>query len=174
LPIWLLTGKDLDQLRTDAPTGVRALRTYIHSTGKWLHLLYRDEEPYGYVHGHQRRKDKHTVLNVSITREAQLIRRAIDAIDEVSPETARAVILECPKAGLAGILVFPQTRKAEPLICLYRDPGVVIDDTTPAPITARVFLERLLQAHLVRGPNDDTGSSSKPRGAERGTSGGNT
>jgi hypothetical protein len=154
LPIWLMTGGDLERLRAEREQGRDDLRECMRKTALWLHLLYRNGEPFGYVHGHHRPKGKHQVTNVSVTREALLIRQAIDEVDRVSnDEDARAAIFECPKVGLAGILLFPRRRKEPVRICLFRDPAAPADWSPTATISEAALTERLLGLHVIKGPH---------------------
>jgi hypothetical protein len=54
LPVWLVTAKDLDRLRTEHATAKPDIRKYMRDTGRWVHLLYRGGKPFGYVHGERR------------------------------------------------------------------------------------------------------------------------
>lgn len=154
LPIWLITGDDLEKLREDRSTGPRDLHNYIHKTGLWLHLLYRGEQPFGYIHGRHGARGQHKITNVSVTREAELIQRAIDQMDSTSPhEAARAGVLECPKVSLAGIILFPSKRKDVTRICLFRDPSAPEGWSPSTPIPATGLIEKLLQLQVITGPS---------------------
>jgi hypothetical protein len=158
LPIWLMTGLQLQNLRAAHDTVPPDIRRYMHKTRLWLHLLYRGGQPFGYVHGQHRLKDRHTVTNISVTREAMLIRKAIDQVDRVSTdETTKAAIFECPKVGLAGIILFPKKRKDELRICLFRDPHAAIDWSLTSVITGTELIGRLLRLHVVTGPTHEAG-----------------
>jgi hypothetical protein len=144
LPIWLTTGEDLQKLRAAKDTDTGSIRPYLRKTALWLHLLYRSGEPFGYVHGHQPPRGKHTVTNVSVTAEARLIRQAIDEVDRTpTDDTAQAGLWECPKVGLAGVVVLPRRVSAEPLICLFRDPEAVGSGSAIRLMTGRELVERL-------------------------------
>lgn len=154
LPIWVITSDDFLRLRNEKSEARQDIRQYIRKTSTWLHLLYRDDKPYGYVHGRRRPKGNHKVTNVSVTREAQLIRQAIDELDRVSvDEAARAGICECPKAGLAAVIALPKRAKEEPLICVFRDPEAPGDWSPSKPIKSGKLIARLRQLHVVSGPS---------------------
>jgi hypothetical protein len=152
LPIWLIGNREFAKLRSGKLQGREDIRDYMRKTSAWLHLLYRDGTPYGYVHGKERRKGSHKVTNVSVTREAALIQQAIDEIDRAAADTARAGICECPKVGLAGVIALPKRIKEEPLICVFRDPEARGNWSPGEPVTARAFMERLRRLHIVIGP----------------------
>jgi hypothetical protein len=154
LPVWVIATEDFIRLRQENSGAKPDIREYIQKTSTWLHLLYRNDKPYGYVHGRQRPKGNHKVTNVSITVEAQLIRQAIDELDRVSEDdAARAGICECPKAGLAAVIALPKRVKEEPLICVFRDPEVTGDWSPSRPITSGDLIGRLRQLHVVSGPS---------------------
>jgi hypothetical protein len=157
-PIWLMTGLELQRLRAEPNTAIADIRRYMRKTQFWLHLLYRNRQPFGYVHGKHRPKDWHKVTNVSVTREAILIRQAIDQVDLVSTdEDDKAGLFECPTVGLAGIILFPKRRKDELRICLFRDPHAPADWAPTSLITGTGLIERLLQLHVVTGPGYEKG-----------------
>lgn len=157
LPIWLINGADLQRLREDHARGPINVRGYLQKTPFWLHLLYRDGEPFGYVHGRQRSRGIHQVTNVSVTHEAALIRKAIDEVDRAfAGEAVRAGILECPKVGLAGVIAFPRRRKDELLTAVFRDPSVS-PPGAHEPITPGLLIDRLLQLRILHGPTPPQG-----------------
>lgn len=152
LPIWLIDGKHLERLRKDRSEGSVKLRKYMRRTRLWLHLLYRDGEPLGYAHGRAGARGRHDVTNVSVTREAHHIRQAIEAIDRAAPAGAiEAGILECPKVGLAGVIVFPKRRGEEPRLALFREPSVP-SAAGPRVMPAEALVDELLHLRVLRGP----------------------
>lgn len=154
LPVWVITSEDFTRLRQEKSEARPDIREYIRKTSTWLHLLYRNNQPYGYVHGRGGPKGNHKVTNVSVTGEAQLIRQAIDELDRVSvDEAARAGICECPKAGLAAVIALPKRVKEEPLICVFRDPESPGNWSPSRPITSGELIGRLRQLHVVSGPS---------------------
>jgi hypothetical protein len=166
-PVWLMTGDDLEKLRSDRQAASPDLRNYMHKTSLWLHLLYRGGLPFGYVHGRHQPKGKHKVTNVSVTVEAALIDQAINEMDQASPgEAAHAGIFECPKVSLAGVIAFPARRKDGPMICVFRDPSAREGWSPSAPISGSALIEKLLQLQVITGPMIDgpLNSSAKPLG----------
>ena len=159
-PIWLLPGDELERLRADRAASPPNLIEYLHKTSLWLHLLYRGEQPIGYVHGRHLPKGRHQVTNVSITTEAEFIRQAIDQLDRAAPhEAAHAAILECPKASVAGVILFPVRRKGRPRICVFRDPSAPAGWSPSAPMEAAAFIDKLLQLQVISSPSHRQGGA---------------
>ena len=152
LPVWLITSREFDRIRSGKVKSPENIRDCMLATSMWLHLLYRNGTPYGCVHSDERPKGHHKVTNVSVTREAELIQRAIDEVDRVADETVCAGICECSKVGIAGIIVLPKKRRDQPMVCIFRDPEAKRPWAPSAPITARAFIERLRRLHVVTGP----------------------
>jgi hypothetical protein len=163
LPVWLITDDDLKSLRANRSSTLD-FRRYIHKTRQWLHLLYRDDLPFGYVHVRQGPKDKHEVTNVSITSEAFHIRQALDGVNGAADYAAHdAGILECPRLGIAGIILIPKSRtrnrragrqhgETDAHVCLFRDPAVRGTQEIESPIPATQLLARLKKENPIRGP----------------------
>jgi hypothetical protein len=152
LPIWLMSGSDLERARADQVRGALKLGDYMKRTPLWLHMIYRDGTALGYMHGRRGSKGGHEITNVSVTGEAKYIQQAMAEADHaLEGQPATAGIFECPQVSVAGVIAFPRRRKDAPLIALFRDPSASLVGAK-APIDGRELIERLLRLRVIRGP----------------------
>lgn len=151
LPVWRLTLKQLNRMRTRRKAG--DLQNYIEPTGVWLHQVHKGGKPVGYAHGHRTNGRRHKVVSVAISKEAEAIAQAIKEIDRANyGDHYRAAILECPAVALAGIILFSRRKREAPVVCLFRDPEAAPGSAPAPPVAADRLMERIVKMHIVRGP----------------------